>query len=73
MSIKAELKKEGIEVIKPLDTFTIISVAKKVATKLVIAFPDQNLNYDDLFIKLSRLNMYIAKMPVRNGSCKVLL
>lgn len=63
MSIKTELKKEGIEVIKPLDTLSVITIAKNVATKLVVAFPEQNLNCNDLFIKLSRLNMYIAKMP----------
>jgi len=63
MSIKSELKKEGIEVIKPLDTLSVISIAKNVATRLVIAFPEQNLNCNELFIKLSRLNMYIAKMP----------
>lgn len=63
MSIKTDLKKEGIEVIKPLDTFSVITIAKNVATKLVTAYPEQNLNYNDLFVKLSRLNMYIAKMP----------
>jgi len=63
MSIKSELKKEGIEVIKPLDTLSVISIAKNVATKLVIAFPEQNLSCTDLFMRLSRLNMYIAKMP----------
>lgn len=68
MSIKSELKKEGIEVIKPLDTLSVISIAKNVATRLVIAFPEQNLNCNELFIKLSRLNMYIAKMP-HGASC----
>ena len=63
MSIKTELKKEGIEVIKPLDTLSVITIAKNVATKLVMAFPEQNLNCNELFIKLSRLNMYIAKIP----------
>lgn len=63
MSIKTELKKEGIEVIKSLDTLSVITIAKNVATKLVMAFPEQNLNCNELFIKLSRLNMYIAKMP----------
>lgn len=63
MSIDSELRKEGIEVVKPLDTLSVISIAKNVATKLVMAFPEQNLNCNDLFIKLSRLNMYIAKMP----------
>ena len=63
MSIETELKKEGIEVIKPLDTLTIITIAKNVATKMTLAYPEQNLNCNDLFIKLSRLNMYVAKMP----------
>ena len=70
MSIDAELKKEGIEVIKPLDTLSVIMIAKNVATKLVVAFPEQNLNCNDLFIKLSRLNMYIAKMPVGMACAK---
>jgi len=63
MNIKSELRKEGIEVIKPLDTLTVITIAKHVASKLVKTFPEQNLNCNDLFIKLSRLNMYIANMP----------
>lgn len=63
MSIEQELKKEGIEVIKKIDTLTINSIAKNVAQKLVSAFPEQSLNYNELFIKLSRINMYIAKMP----------
>lgn len=70
MSINSELKKEGIEVIKPLDTLSVISIAKNVATKLVVAFPEQNLNCNDLFIKLSRLNMYIAKMPTGMACAK---
>lgn len=63
MSIKKELKKEGIEVIKPLDTLSVIAIAKNVATKITMAFPEQNLNCNEIFIKLSRLNMYVAKMP----------
>lgn len=70
MSINSELKREGIEVIKPLDTLSVISIAKNVATKLVMAFPEQNLNCNDLFIKLSRLNMYIAKMPIGMSCAK---
>lgn len=63
MNVESELKKEGIEVIAPLDTFSVISIAKNVASKLVMAFPEQNLDCHSLFVKLSRLNMYIAKMP----------
>lgn len=63
MTIAVELKKEGIQVIRPVDTLTINSIAKNVSEKLVQAFPEQNLNSQELFIKLSRLTMYIAKMP----------
>ena len=34
-----------------------------IAKKLVDNFPEQNFNYHELFCKISRLNMYIAKIP----------
>ena len=63
MSIESDLKKDGIEIIKKLDTLKINSIARKVSIRLCETFPNFNLNQNDLFIKLSRLNMYIAKMP----------
>lgn len=63
MSIKSELKKDGIEVTQTLDTLKINSIAKSISTKLCETFPTYNLNQNELFIKLSRLNMYKAKMP----------
>lgn len=63
MNIDLELKKEGIEVIRQIDTLTVNSIAKNVSESLVLAFPNQNLDKNELFIRLSRLNMYIAKMP----------
>ena len=39
MSIEQELKKEGIEIIKKIDTFMVNSVANIVSEKLVAAFP----------------------------------
>ena len=63
MTIEQELTKEGIEVIRTLDRITINSIAKSVADKLVDSFPNYNLNENDLFMRLSRLNMYVAKMP----------
>lgn len=70
MSIKTDLKKEGIEILKPLDTLSVISIAKTVATKLVIAFPEQNLSCSDVFMRLSKLDMYIAKLPTGLSSAK---
>lgn len=63
MSIETELKKDGIEVIEKLDTLKINSIAMNVSLKLCETFPEYNLNQNELFIKLSRLNMYKAKMP----------
>lgn len=63
MSVESELKKDGIEVIKRLDTLTINTLARNISVRLCKTFPDFGLNQEDLFIKLSRLDMYIAKMP----------
>ena len=63
MSIESDLKKDGIEVIEKLDTLKINSIARNVSIKLCDTFPEFNLNQNELFIKLSRLNMYKAKMP----------
>ena len=51
------------EVIKKLDTLRINSIARNISIRLCETFTNFNLNQNDLFIKLSRLNMYIAKMP----------
>ncbi len=63
MSIESDLRKDGIEVLKKLDTLKVNSIARNVSIKLCETFPNFNLNQNELFIKLSRLNMYIAKMP----------
>ena len=63
MSIKSDLKKDGIEVTQKLDTLKINSIAKNIASKLCQTFPSYGLNENELFIKLSRLDMYKAKMP----------
>ena len=63
MSVESDLKKDGIEVTEKLDTLKINSIARNVSMKLCETFPEFNLNQNELFIKLSRLNMYKAKMP----------
>ena len=63
MSIKSDLRKEGIEVIKQLNTLKVNSISANISKKLVDSFPEQNFNYHELFTKISRLNMYIAKIP----------
>ena len=63
MSIKRDLKKEGIEIIQKLDTLTINSISKNVAYKLSKTFPELELNTKKLFANISRLDMYYAKLP----------
>lgn len=63
MNIENDLKKDGITVIKPLDTLSITLIAKFVADKFMSFFPFSCFRYHDLFVKISRLNMYIADMP----------
>ena len=63
MNIESELKKEGIEVVRKLSTLEVNTIARNVANKLANTFGNFGLNSMDLFIKLSRLDMYKAKMP----------
>lgn len=63
MSAESDLRKDGIEVINKLPTLRINTIARNVSMKICETFPEFGLNQNDLFIKLSRLNMYIAKMP----------
>ena len=68
-----ELKKDGICVTEKLDTLTINSIAKNISQKLCQTFPNFGLNQNDLFIRLSRLDMYKAKMQERNVRGKLFL
>lgn len=70
MSINSILKKEGIEIISSLNTLEINKIASKIAEMLCSTFPEHNLNQSDLFISISRLNMYIAKMPLDSAKAK---
>lgn len=63
MNVEKDLKKDGISVIKPLDTLSVTLIAKYVAEKLICAFPFYGFNYNKLFIKISNIPMYIADIP----------
>ena len=52
MSIKSDLRKEGIEVITQLNTLKVNSIAANIAKKLVDNFPEQNFNYHELFTRI---------------------
>ena len=63
MSIESDLRKDGIRVVDILDTVSINKIAHNIATKLCETFPELCFNENDLFAKLSSLNMYRASMP----------
>ena len=70
MSTNSRLKKEGIEIAEQLDTLKVNTIAISIASKLCLAFPEHNLNKSELFTSLSRINMYIAKMPEDSAGAK---
>lgn len=63
MNIENKLRRDGIEVIEKLGTLTINSLAKNISEKIYKAFPEESFCPQKLFIKLSRIPMYIAKIP----------
>lgn len=67
MSIESDLKKEGIEIVSKFDTLKVNTIAKNIAQKLVRAFPEYNFKLGELFIRLSKLNMYQVKVTKGNA------
>ena len=63
MNIESELKKASIEVVYKLDTLTVNSIAKSVSHRIAETFSELDISENTLFSKLSKLNMYKAKMP----------
>lgn len=63
MSIESDLKKDGITVVGKLDTLSSNTISRNIAEKLCKAFPNQNFIFQNLFIALSRIPMYIADIP----------
>ena len=70
MGTNSRLKKEGIEIVEQLDTLKVNTIAISIASKLCLAFPEHNLSKSDLFTSISRLNMFIAKMPSDSSGAK---
>ena len=62
MNIQKELEKEGIEVIEKLDVLIKNDIVKNISRRIIETFPDYELNQEQLYQKLSKLEMYSAKM-----------
>ena len=52
MSIEADLRKDGIEVIETLDTLKINSIARNIAQKICESFPNYGFKMSYLFAYL---------------------
>ena len=63
MSIESDLKKDGITVVGKLDTLSVNTISRNIAEKICRTFPEQNFIFQNLFIALSRIPMYIADIP----------
>lgn len=70
MSINSVLKKEGITIIENLSVLKTNIISHNISNKLCEAFPEHNFDKQELFINLSRLNMYIADMPYTSAMAK---
>lgn len=73
MKIDFLLKNEGIEIVKELSKKEISTIAKDVAIKLCLAFPEHNLNRTDLFDALKSIKMYYANLPRDFSGAKYIL
>ena len=63
MSEKNSLGNTGIEVIEPLQDERIINIVNQVSTRIMTAFPDNNLRYLDIYKTLLDTPMYYARIP----------
>lgn len=73
METKFLLKNEGINVIRELNSKEVETIAKDIAIKLCLAFPEHNLSRADLYEAFSKVKMYIADLPKDFSGAKYIL
>lgn len=69
MSEKNNLGNTGIEVIGKIEDEKVIDIVNQVSTRLMVAYPEMNLSYLDIYKTLLDTPMYYAKIP--DGLSKV--
>lgn len=70
MNIEYLLKKEGINQVKELNASQIKTIAKDLAIKLCLAFPEHDLDRQALYNSFCALDMYSATMPKDSSGAK---
>ena len=70
MNIDSILKKEGIEIKNKLNEAQVKKIATIVSSQICQAFQEHNLNVNDVLDNLSRLDMFIVKMPDDSAAAK---
>lgn len=73
MSIKTILKNEGINIVRELNASEVQTIAKDIAIKLCLAFPEHNLSRNNLYQAFSKLKMYLADLPKDFSGAKYIL
>lgn len=73
MGIKTLLKNEGIDIIRELNTSEVKTIAKDIAIKLCLAFPEHNLSRNSLCKAFSSIKMYLANLPKDFSGAKYIL
>ena len=63
MADNNSLGNTGIEVIEPLQDEKVIDIVNQVSTRIMTAFPDNDLSYLDIYKTLLDTPMYYAKIP----------
>jgi len=72
LSISSILKKENIKIVRQLNIEEVNILSRDIAIKLCLAFPEHNLNRQDLFYSFCSLNMYIADLGSDSSGAKYL-
>lgn len=73
MGIQSLLKNEGIDIVRELNKVEVKTIAKDIAIKLCLAFPEQNLSRNNLCAAFSNVKMYLANLPKDFSGAKYIL
>ena len=73
MEIQSLLKNEGIKILRELNKQEVKTIAKDIASKLCLAFPEHDLSRSALYKAFSSIKMYMADLPKDFSGAKYIL